>query len=241
MYFAKTNTYEFDVLNDTLNDLTKKIQDDFVNLKEFTENASHEIQTPLAIIKSKLELSLHDPLLPENQRTHIHLAYESAIRLSKLNEALLLLSKIENRQFTEETDVDLAGLINERIAQVEDLTGFRNIIVFLDLTAPFQVKMNRYLAEILVNNLLGNAIKHNVTNGEIRVSGDQHKLSISNTGLPLTIEPSKLFKRFVKQSVNNESTGLGLAIAKEICVTHHLLLEYSYHNQFHTLTITFNS
>ena len=241
LHFAKTNTFEFDVLNETLNDLTKKIQADFVNLKEFTENASHEIQTPLAIIKSKLEMSLHDPLLPENQRTHIHIAYESVIKLSKLNEALLLLSKIENHQFVEDSIIDLSDLVKERIIQVEDLTGFRNIKVTLDLDAHFKVTMNRYLAEILVNNLLGNAIKHNVNYGEIRISGGKHELSISNTGLPLTIEPEKLFKRFVKQSTTNESTGLGLAIAHEICLTHHLCLQYSCQNGFHTLTLFNNS
>lgn len=236
-HFPKTGTFEFDILNETLNGLTQKLQTDFINLKEFTENASHEIQTPLAIIKSKLEMSLHDPLLPENHRNYIHSAYESAIRLSKLNEALLLLSKIENRQFVEETNIDLTLLVKEKLNQIEELVELKNIKVSLDLNSSFEIKMNPYLAEILINNLLGNALKHNIRNGEIRITAERHLLTFSNTGKPLTIEPEKLFKRFVKQSASSESTGLGLAIAFEISSIYHLSLQYKYQNGYHTLSL----
>jgi signal transduction histidine kinase len=240
-HFPKTGTYEFDILNETLEKLTRKLQTDFVNLKEFTENASHEIQTPLAIIKSKLEITLHDPLLSENHRNAVHAAYESAIRLSKLNETLLLLSKIENRQFTDDSNIDLTVVIKERLNQIEELFELKNIKITAGIDKPFQVKMSPYLAEILINNILINAIKHNIANGEIIVTGDEHLLSISNTGTSLNIEPEKLFKRFVKQSTNVESTGLGLAIAYEICCIYHLTLQYNQVNGFHTFSLFQNS
>lgn len=112
--FGQTDISEFDQLNRTLEEMIQKMQTDFVNLKEFTENASHEIQTPLAIIKSKLELLLNDNELSGLQHKQMHDAFESVIRMSKLNEALLLLSKIENRQFVEKCDIDFCKLIHSR-------------------------------------------------------------------------------------------------------------------------------
>ncbi len=239
--FSRTGTYEFDILNETLNGLTQKLQTDFVNLKQFTENASHEIQTPLAIIKSRLEMTLHDPLLQENHRKFIHAAYESANRLSKLNEALLLLSKIENRQFLDYEIIDFKKMIEERLNQTQELFDLKNIKATIDMQLSFHVKMSPYLAEILVNNLLSNALKHNISNGEVKITGDEHFLSISNTGTPLAIDSEKLFKRFMKQSASSESTGLGLAIAYEICNLYHFTLQYNYQSGFHTLLLSENS
>lgn len=239
--FPASGTSEFDLLNRTLTGLTRKLQVDFFNLKEFTENASHEIQTPLAIAKSKLEVILHDPLLAENHRKLVYSAYESVIRLSKLNEALLLLSKIENCQFIDNKYIDLTEVIKGKLDQTAELFELKNIKLTVTIKDPFFVNMNPYLADILINNILNNAIKHNVANGEIKVMADQQVLSFSNTGEPLNIAPEKLFKRFVKQSSSNDSTGLGLAIAHEICDIYNLNLEYSYQSGFHTLSLTGNS
>ncbi|MDP4189647.1 MAG: ATP-binding protein, partial [Bacteroidota bacterium] len=106
---------------------------------------------------------------------------------------------------------------------------------------PFWVNMNPYLADILINNLLNNAIKHNIADGEIKIMADQRVLSFSNTGERLNVAPEKLFKRFVKQSSSNDSTGLGLAIAHEICDIYNLNLRYSYKEGFHMLTLSVNS
>lgn len=239
--FPASGIYEFDLLNQTLTGLTRKLQADFVNLKEFTENASHEIQTPLAITKSKLEIILHDPLLAENHRTLVYSAYESVIRLSKLNEALLLLSKIENRQFLDNRKIDLIELIKGKLDQTIELFELKNIKLTVIMKESFWVNMNPYLADILINNLLNNAIKHNVADGEIKIMADQKVLSFSNTGERLNVAPGKLFKRFVKQSSSNDSTGLGLAIAHEICEIYNLNLQYIYQSGVHTLSLSENS
>ncbi|MDP4275847.1 MAG: HAMP domain-containing sensor histidine kinase, partial [Bacteroidota bacterium] len=197
--FPANGIYEFDLLNQTLTELTRKLQADFVNLKEFTENASHEIQTPLAIVKSKLEVILHDSLLAENHRKLVYSAYESVIRLSKLNEALLLLSKIENRQFIDNKKIDLNEVIKGKLDQTIELFELKNIKLTIITKEPFWVNMNPYLADILINNILNNAIKHNIADGEIKIMADQRVLSFSNTGERLNVAPEKLFKRFVKQ------------------------------------------
>ena len=235
--FNRTGIFEFDELNRILQLMMEKIQTDFKNLKEFSENASHEIQTPLAIIKSKLEMVLQDKNLAADHHQRIHAAYESANRLSKLNEALLLLSKIENQQFIEREEIDLCGLIRSRIAYLEELIAFKQIELTINLDAPVIVQLNPLLAEILMNNLLGNALKHNIQKGKIIIRSENRKISIVNTGKPLVSDPSKLFRRFAKQNVSGESTGLGLAIAYEICKSFNLGLTYHYSEPYHTLTL----
>ena len=237
VHFEGTGIAEFDQLNRTLEEMIEKMQSDYITLKEFTENASHEIQTPLAIIKSKLELLLDNQAINKEDHKQIHAIYETANRLSKLNEALLLLAKIENHQFPEKQEIDLAKLTESRLESLEELFDLKQIELVLDLSVPFIVTINPLLADILVNNLLSNALKHNSIQGKILISSSSDRLIFSNTGSPLIIEPQRIFNRLVKQSISNESNGLGLAIAKRICVSHRILLEYSYSDQFHHFSL----
>ena len=235
--FEKTGISEFDQLNKTLQEMIEKMQTDFVNLREFTENASHEIQTPLAIIRSKLEMMLNDPALSSSQHQQLHEIFETVNRLSRMNETLLLLSKIENRQFIEKSDLDFRSLIESRLADLEELIEMKRITLSLNLASPFVVSIHPMLADVLINNLLSNALKHNCTNGEILITTEYNKIVFSNTGVPLTIDPKNIFKRFVKQGNPASSNGLGLAIADEICKSNQLTLEYTYQNNLHRFVL----
>jgi signal transduction histidine kinase len=235
--FDKTGISEFDQLNKTLQEMIEKMQADFVNLREFTENASHEIQTPLAIIKSKLEMLLNDPALSSKKHVQLHEVFETVIRLSKMNETLLLLSKIENRQFIEKSDIDFSSLVASRLVYLEELINLKKIKLSLDLSTPFMVSIHPMLADVLLNNLLGNAIKHNYSHGEINIKSGNNEIIFSNTGALLTIDPSKMFKRFVKQSTSEASNGLGLAIADEICKSNQLTLDYTFQNKLHSFKL----
>ena len=236
--FDQTGISEFDQLNRTLEEMIQKMQSDFINLKEFTENASHEIQTPLAIIKSKLELLLNDNTLSGQQHKSLHDAFETVNRLSKLNDALLLLSKIENRQFVEKSEIDFCKLIRSRLEYLEELFALKNIELSVQLELPVTISINPMLADILINNLLSNALKHNFNQGKIFISSGINEITFSNTGKPMTIDATKLFRRFVKYSASEESTGLGLAIADEICRSGHLRLNYTYLNDLHSFTLS---
>ena len=235
--FEKTDISEFNQLNNTLEKMMHKIQADFVNLKEFTENASHEIQTPLAIIKSKLELVLQDKSLNDVQYKQIHAAFESAIRLSKLNEALLLLSKIENQQFVGSSDIDFCQIIRSRLEYLDELFGLKQIEVSVHLDQKVVFAMNPLLAEILVNNLISNALRHNIEKGKIVISSGIQEISIANTSEQSEMDSTRLFHRFSKQITSRESNGLGLAIANEICKNYGLQLAYLYSNGMHCMTI----
>lgn len=238
--FEDTSVLEFQQLNNAVAGLFQKAQTDFKNLKEFTENASHEIQTPLAIIRSKTESLLTGENLTSGQHQQLQVVYKAATRLSKLNEALLLLSKIENQQFAEETEVDLSALIEERLDFIEELIELKKVKVTRRFEAPVRININLYLAEILVNNLLGNALKHNIEGGIINIQSEKNQIVFSNSGNPLTIEPNKLFHRFVKQGAGSESTGLGLAIVAEICKNYRIGIGYEYRDKLHCIKLTFN-
>jgi len=235
--FDQTGISEFDQLNQILKEMIRKMQTDFTNLKEFTENASHEIQTPLAIIKSKLELLLNDNTLTSLQNKQLHDVFETVTRLAKLNEALLLLSKIENRQFVERIEINFCTLIQARLEYLEELFELKEIELSVKLDVPVIFPIHPLLADILVNNILSNALKHNINHGKIIISSRINEITFSNTGNLLAIEPGKIFKRFVKYSASTESTGLGLAIADEICRSSHLRLSYAYHNYLHCFTL----
>jgi len=236
--FDRTGISEFDQLNSMLENMMQKIQTDFVNLKEFTENASHEIQTPLAIIKSKLEMVLQDKTLNDQHYQRIRAAFESAIRLSKLNEALLLLSKIENQQFVEVAEVNMCQLIQSRLEYLEELFELKQIEVSVQLDQKVVFILNPLLAEILVNNLLSNALRHNIEKGKIIISSENQEITISNTGAGAPMDVSRLFRRFSKQTKASESNGLGLAIAHEICKNYNLQLSYLYISRMHCMTIS---
>ncbi len=238
--FPSTGVKEFDQLNRTLNEMISRIKNDFNNLKEFTENASHEIQTPLSIIKSNIELLLQDDNVNKLQNSRLKIINNTVNRLSKLTRALLLLSKIENNQFIERSPIEICSLIKSKLDFMEELFILKQIRITTDFQNPLTTSMNPTLADVLLNNLLSNALKHNVINGEIKITSTSNRLIIQNTGPALSINPDKLFQRFVKQANSTESNGLGLAIAAEICNRYGFLLKYRFADGFHTLELFFS-
>ena len=230
LVFNKSGVDEFNDLNEELTRLTERIASDYNNLKEFTENASHEIQTPLAIIRSKLELLLQSELLNRDHLQNIKSSLDAVNRLSRLNKELILITRIENRQFAESSPFLLNDLIAEQLHQLDAFISRKKITVVEQMYDPVPVKLNRNLAEILISNLLTNAIKYNEEGGKILIEMNPHYLVISNSGKPLQISPEKIFERFLKDS-HSESMGLGLAIVKKICDFYDFSIEYSYLNR----------
>ncbi len=229
---------EFDQMNNVLNQMMRKMTDDYANLKEFSENASHEMQTPLAVVKSKLETLLTDRSLSEDHRKQVQTAYDATSRVSKLGQTLLLLSRIENNQFVEKLPIDLSTLVTERLDELAELLALRNIEVVRDLQRPFVVNMNPLLADLLATNLLGNAIKHNVQNGFVHVSSQASQLIFRNTGKVLQGDPQSLISRFAKEGVTKDSSGLGLSIVAEICKVSSLSIDYTCLEGVHCLTLS---
>ena len=236
---TRSDIHEFNLLNLALEKMSKKIRQDYLNLKEFNENASHELLTPIAIIKSKLELLIQREDLDEKQLQLISAVFDATTRISKLNQGLLLISKIENNQFYQTEEINLAQILDKTLEHFEEMIQHRGIVVTKNYTFFSSVNMNRTLAEILVTNLISNAIRHNITSGRIELELFSDSFSVSNTGLPLKTDPANLFERFKKSENNPDSVGLGLSIVQKITILYHMRITYTYLDGLHTLKISF--
>lgn len=234
--FEQTNITEFAMLNETLSATLKKSEDDYKNLKEFTENASHEMQTPLAVIRSKMDVLIQDEQLSEGQSNIVHGAYEAIKKLAKLNQALLLLTKIENRQYAQKELLPLHKLIEDKISYFIELLQSRNLRTSINL-APVKINMNGALADILLNNLISNCIKHSKNGDSINVTLTTEKLTVSNGPFDKALDGNNIFKRFYKGSNSNEEHGLGLAIVKEICLVTGFTVHYNFEENMHSFVV----
>ena len=241
VHLQQSSITEFTELNNAVTIMINRMSQDYDEVKTFTENASHEIQTPLAIIKSKLELLSQSENLKEEQMNTIQSISSAAERLSKLNQSLILLTKIDNRQFQESEKIDISFTINNQLNNYEELIATKLILLKKNIEKHVMLTMNEALAEVLISNLLTNAIKHNIEKGSIEITLTNKSLMISNTGTALVSEPMELFERFKKDKVTSESLGLGLSIVKKICEKYGYEIWYRYSQSVHTTTIDFNS
>ena len=230
---------EFKEMNHAIEHLTSKVRSDYHALKEFTENASHEIQTPLAVILAKLQELLQSAALSAEQAGQIQTAYASAQRLSKLNQTLLLLAKIENKQFPATEKISLTSAIQRQLELFADFIAAKHLNVKKKFHSETSLSANALLLDVLLSNLIGNAIRHNIMNGNITIELSANTLSISNTGKPLIIPPEKLFERFAKADPASESLGLGLAIVKKLCDSYGWKIRYTVSDGCHVIEIVF--
>ena len=236
----ETNIKEFQQLNTVFNQMTRKMRNDYLSLKEYNENAAHEIQTPLAIIQSKLEILMQRKELKKESINLIKSINEATRRLFKLNQGLLLISKIENLYFQEEKEVSLKQIIENSIIQYKEIMQLKKITVETEANDPAIVRMNQTLAEVLVSNLISNAVRYNIDGGFIKCCINNGDLTISNSGAPLKTDPELLFRRFHKTSENPQSVGLGLSIVKKIADTYKMKITYTCSGNIHELRLGYN-
>ncbi|HSB92323.1 MAG TPA: HAMP domain-containing sensor histidine kinase [Flavitalea sp.] len=239
LHFSRTDIDEFKLMNQALADLTKRAQLDYLALKTFSENASHEIQTPVAIIQSKLDILIQDEALTEAQSKTVQDVYDAILRLSRLNSSLLLLAKIENMQYAESEMINLQQKVKEKIADFNELWQSHGIQVTCSLE-PSSLIMNPYLAEIMLNNLLSNATKYNHPGGTIAIRLYGTQLLINNTSDEPELDAGRIFQRFYKSSTSVGSHGLGLSVVKQICDASSLAIVYKFNKEVHSFSIEWN-
>ena len=235
----KTEIKEFKELNEAALLMSEKVSNDYESLKNFTENASHEIQTPLAIIKNKIELLLQSENLDKTQIQSIQILNDAASKLSRLNQSLLLLAKIENRQFESTEKVNFSKIINQSIENFEELASIKKISIEKNIAEDVFIKVNDSLAEILASNIILNSIRHNVQDGKIKIGLNEKSMEVSNTGNEPNENTSDFFERFKKGSSSGDSLGLGLAIVKSICNTYGFAVSYFYKDGIHFVKVDF--
>lgn len=233
--FSKTDVSEFDELNQSLTKLIEHNVSVYKTQKEFTENASHELQTPLAILKNKLDILLQNQDLTEKQYQIAEEMNRALSRSSRINKNLLLLAKIDNKQFDSET-FHLNEVLNQSLEILQEHFEQKNISVKTEISDNVTVNGNIGLTEVLINNLILNAIRHTPINGSISIKLNNSVFEVSNSGTE-KLNSDLLFKRFSRFSKDNNGSGLGLAIVQEICKSQNWTIDYRFENYNHIFSV----
>ena len=233
-----TNVEEFRRLNIALQQAVDRSEELFERQSQFIGNASHELQTPLAIIGNRVEWLLDSSTITEEEAGELFKIQRTLGRAVRLNRTLLLLTKIDNGQFPESVEVDLVQVIQDSVESYSEVYAARKVNVAQSLPAEFKVEMNESLAATLVTNLVKNAFVHSANGGEVNISIAGRTLTISNAGEE-SLDKEYIFDRFYQGSRKEGSTGLGLALVAAVCRYYNLRLEYKFENNQHLFDVEF--
>lgn len=236
---SSTDINEFARLNQAIEGLIQKNTSIYNAQKEFIENAAHELQTPLAVIQGKLEAFFQQSNLTQSQSEVLEKLNESVSRLTRLNKNLLLLSRIEHDQFSALEQVSINELLKKHSEFFAEQAAAKNIQITLNEDSEVSIHTNPVLAEVLLNNLFLNAIRHNISNGVIAVNLNKKGISVSNSGAASSLPKEKIFDRFSKINPSTQGSGLGLAIIKKIADLNRWTITYNFKNNLHTFSIEF--
>lgn len=239
LLLSNTNIEEFNQLNKSVLFLSQRAKNEYRSLKEFSEEMNHEIQTPLAIAKSKLEILLQDEELNENDLNQVNAVLTNLNRLERVNKSILLLNKLEHKNLFENAPIIIEDEIKSILSAFSDFIKTKNLIVETEFEDKASINANQSLINILFTNLISNAIKHNNENGKIIVELKNKHFSIKNSGVPLQENPSIMFNRFVKSTNSVDSVGLGLTIVKRICDLYSFKIQYETQNEWHEIKLYF--
>jgi signal transduction histidine kinase len=238
--------YDFVNLTDIqveLSDMVGQIRADYNEQKRYVENVSHELMTPIAIIRGKLELLIQSPNITKNDFKLINEILIKLDRLTRVNQALVLLSKIDYNHYSEKSNVSLNAILAETIDLFEDQIHVDELSIRKELNDEVIFYMNENLAYILIKNCMKNAVIHNIEGGYIHITALPNKkgIQITNSGPVIQESTDKLFERFEVAGEYEDSIGLGLSIMSRICEVSHIDLSYTHQNGVHTVEISFEA
>jgi signal transduction histidine kinase len=237
-----TRTSEFMELNQFLGRMTEKAREDYQSLKEFTENASHELQTPTAVIRGKLDLLMESDIRDE-QAILIAEMQNALERLSRIHSSLTLLTKLENKEYEAKEPVCISNLMRETLNAFEELIQMKALTLEANIEKGVYVPLHAALADLLITNLVSNAIRHNFSRagegGFIRVLLSRDGLVVTNSGREPQVPTPELFERFKKGNAGSDSIGIGLAIVRQICELSGFDIVYEYKDGEHGLAVSF--
>jgi signal transduction histidine kinase len=197
------------------------------------------MQTPLAILQAKLELLMQTSPLNKDQALLIGEMADASQRMARLGKSLLLLTKIENKQFPVNEKIELEPIIRRLIQQYEPQAEQKKITLQYNFESQTVIDANKTLIEVMIANLFGNAIRHNHVQGTIQITLEQDRLNIQNTGVSSELNDQKIFNRFQKESTDANSLGLGLEIVKKICELYNFRVNYSMTGNLHNFEVQF--
>ena len=234
-----TRIPEFRRLNEAAAQAVERSEQLFKQQKQFIGNASHELQTPLAVCNNRIEWLLDNTELTEEQMEELFKTKHTLNYIVRLNKSLLFLSRIDNGQFTDSRPVEINSIVKRLLDDYKEIFSHYKAQISLEEQGLLKITMNETLAESLISNLLKNAFIHNKEQGHVRVTIQTNSLTLANTGQTEPLDSEHIFERFYQGSKKKESTGLGLAIAEAICRQYGLHISYRYQNKEHIFRLQF--
>ena len=236
---SRIKVQEFKEIESAVLEASEKSKQVYEEQKRFIGNASHEIQTPIAVCRNRLELLVDETPLDENQLSEIQKTLDTLNYISRLNKSLLLITKIDNHQFKDEAEIHINDIVNQTLDNLSEIYECLHIATKTSENEPVFATMDPTLASSLVANLLKNAFVHNRPEGSINISLKNNTLSIGNTGIAEPLDENAIFQTFYKKGENTHSTGLGLAIAKAICNEYGFKISYQFTENQHVFSVAF--
>ncbi|MBU1419069.1 MAG: HAMP domain-containing protein [Proteobacteria bacterium] len=216
-------------LKSSLNEMFDRLQYSFTRQKEFIANASHELKTPITLLRLFFDENVCQPGLPDVFRDKLISQQATLSRMDRLVRNLLDLSVLECKKSYEPEEYDLVGQIHSVLKEFAEIFKTEGIRITVSMPSALSVFADREKIRRVLINLIDNAIKYNQTNGEIRVRGndetDKITLEIYNTGTGIAQEElGKVFDQFYRveksRSIAHGGSGLGLSIVKRIVELH---------------------
>jgi len=232
-----TRVEEFTAMNRVLNTMMAKLQADFTAQKRFTEQAAHELQTPLAVMQGKLDQLIQSPNIGEQEAGIIDGLFRARERMGRNVNNMLLLARIGNQQFAPAT-IDWQSLFEEQHTLLEDTIQQQGLRFSIQQDQPCTLRLHPLLADVLVANLVRNAVQHSSAQGNVNVKINAASFVVSNTGKDPGMSTTLLFDRFVKADPSSASAGLGLSMVKEIAERNGLHMAYGYADGIHTVVLS---
>ena len=220
-----TSTDDFNILDNSVNTLMRKINTLFALEKQFIANVSHELLTPISILSTRFENMLNTPEIPVEHENKIYASIKTLNRLKVIINSLLLISKVENNQYLKTEEIDLRQELTDIYEDLEDRISDKSINYQIDLRNDYQFIGNKALMHTLLMNVINNAIKYNREGGAITIKGQlkeqKYSLVITDTGLGMSKALLKnAFDRFKRGNTEENGFGLGLAIVQSIASFH---------------------
>ncbi len=235
-----SKTLEFERLNLVLRKLMEKNRRAFALQREFVDSAAHELQTPLAIMQTQIDMMMQRQDLNEAQGEMLENLESSISRLQRLNKNLLLLSKMESQFYAANEDISVTAILKSLLPFFQEQAIAQQIAFQNTVSEDFRAMANPALLEIAVSNLLLNAIRHNVFQGTVEIQLVKGKLWVTNTGIGEALPQDEVFQRFSKISSKSKGNGLGLSVVKKIADLNHWRLSYCFEDQKHVFILDFN-
>jgi two-component system OmpR family sensor kinase len=232
-----TSTIEFKNMQELFHQMVDRIESDYQNLKEYTEHMAHEIQTPLSVVRNKIDSLISDNNVMKSHKDTVKIIYDEVSHLSKLGSGLNLLTKINNREFTNVEKIFTKSVIEKHVGSVEDMASLKSLSIKTSLSEKHSLYIDPFLLDILLKNLLRNAISYATIDGPIHIETNDNSMMISNYGPSLDIPAEKIFERFYSNHQKKSSLGLGLSLVKKICELNQLKINYKFENRQHIFTI----